>query len=70
MQVRKQQLELDMENILVPSQERGTSRLLYTNNENTEREIKVTIPFTIATKRIIYLYIVYNKKNNFSLLQC
>ena len=25
---------------------------LYTNNEKTEREIKETIPFTIATKRI------------------
>jgi len=28
---------------------------LYTNNERTEREIKETIPFTIATKRIKYL---------------
>ena len=28
---------------------------LYTNNEQTEREIKETIPFTIATKRIKYL---------------
>ena len=28
---------------------------LYTNNERPEREIKETIPFTIATKRIIYL---------------
>ena len=27
---------------------------LYTNNEETEREIKETIPFTIATKRIKY----------------
>ena len=26
---------------------------LYTNNEKTEREIKETIPFTIATKRIM-----------------
>ena len=26
--------------------------LLYTNNEKTEREIKETIPFTIAIKRI------------------
>ena len=25
---------------------------LYTNNEKTEREIKETIPFTIATERI------------------
>ena len=28
---------------------------LYTNKEKTEREIKKTIPFTIATKRIKYL---------------
>ena len=28
---------------------------LYTNNEKTEREIKETIPFTIATKKIKYL---------------
>ena len=28
---------------------------LYTNNEKTEREIKKTIPFTIATKKIKYL---------------
>ena len=30
---------------------------LYTNNEETEREIKETIPFTIAMKRIKYLEI-------------
>ena len=30
---------------------------LYTNNEKTETEIKETIPFTIATKRIKYLRI-------------
>ena len=30
---------------------------LYTNNEKSEREIKVTIPFTIATKRMKYLAI-------------
>ena len=35
---------------------------LYTNNERTEREIKKTIPFTIATKRIKYLGIIYLKK--------
>ena len=29
--------------------------LLYTNNEKVEEEIKETIPFTIATKRIKYL---------------
>ena len=28
---------------------------LYTNNEKTERELKETIPFTIATERIKYL---------------
>ena len=27
----------------------------YTNNERSEREIKETIPFTIATERIKYL---------------
>ena len=30
---------------------------LYTNNEKSEREIKESIPFTIATKRINYLEI-------------
>ena len=34
---------------------------LYANNEITEREIKKTIPFTIATKRIIYLGINLTK---------
>ena len=29
--------------------------LLYTNNEKSEREIKESIPFTTATKRIKYL---------------
>ena len=28
---------------------------LYTNGEKSEREIKETLPFTIATKRIKYL---------------
>ena len=28
---------------------------LYTNNEKSEREIKESIPFTIATKRFKYL---------------
>ena len=31
---------------------RNLLHLLYTNNERSEREIKETIPFTIATKRI------------------
>ena len=30
---------------------------LYTNNKKSEREIKESIPFTIATKRIQYLAI-------------
>ena len=29
--------------------------MLYTNDEKSEREIKETLPFTIATKRIKYL---------------
>ena len=35
---------------------------LYTNNEKTETEIKETIPFTIATKRIKYLGIYLPKE--------
>ena len=35
---------------------------LYTNNERSEREIKETIPFTIATKRIKYLGINLHKE--------
>ena len=35
---------------------------LYTNNEKTEREIKETIPFTIATKRIKYLGVYLSKE--------
>ena len=35
---------------------------LYTNNEETEREIKATIPFTIAMKRIKYLRIYLPKE--------
>ena len=34
---------------------------IYTNNEKTEREIKETIPFTIATERIKYLGIYLPK---------
>ena len=36
---------------------------LYTNNERTEREIKETIPLTIATKRIKYLGVYYPKQS-------
>ena len=35
---------------------------LYTNNEKKEREIKETIPFIIATKRIKYLAIYLPKE--------
>ena len=35
---------------------------LYTNNEKIEREIKETIPFTIATKRIKYSGIYLPKR--------
>ena len=35
---------------------------LYTNNEKSEREIKESTPFTIATKRIKYLGINLPKK--------
>ena len=35
---------------------------LYTNNERSEREMKETIPFTIATKRIKYLGIKLQKE--------
>ena len=35
---------------------------LYTNNEKTEREIKETIPFTIATKTIKYLGVYLPKE--------
>ena len=35
---------------------------LYTNNEKTEREIKETTPFTIATKRIKYLGVCLPKE--------
>ena len=35
---------------------------LYTNNEKIEREIKETIPFTLAMKRIKYLGIYLPKE--------
>ena len=38
---------------------------LYTNNEKTEREIKKTIPFTIATKRIQYLGVYLPKETKY-----
>ena len=35
----------------------------YTNNEKSEKEIKESIPFTIATKRMKYLGINLPKEN-------
>ena len=43
---------------------------LYTNNEKIEREIKETIPFTIATKRIKYLGIYLPKETNDLYMLC
>ena len=51
-------LVLTNENIKVIGYKINTQNsfvLLYTNNEKSEREIKETIPFTIATKWIKYL---------------
>ena len=42
---------------------------LYTNNEKTEREIKETIPFTIAMKRIKYLGINIPKETKYLYIQ-
>ena len=39
---------------------------LYTNNEKTEREIKETIPFIIARKRIKYLGIYLHKQKSYT----
>ena len=50
-------LELINEYSKVPGYKISTQKslaFLYTNNEETEREIKATIPFTIAMKRIKY----------------
>ena len=38
---------------------------LYTNNEKIEREIKETIPFTIAMKRIKYIEIYLKKQKTY-----
>ena len=51
-------LELINENSKVAGYKINTQKsfaFLYTNNEKTEREIKETIPLTIAMKRIKYL---------------
>ena len=44
--VKLQDIKLTQRNLL---------HFLYTNNEKTEREIKESVPFTIATKKIKYL---------------
>ena len=41
-----------------------SSAYLYTNNERSEREIRETIPFTTASKRIKYLGINIPKEAN------
>ena len=46
----------------VKSTHKKSLAFLYTNNEKTERQIKETIPFTIAMKRIKYLGIYLPKK--------
>ena len=54
----RKSLELISEFSKVAGYKINTQKLfafLYTNNEKSEREIKGTIPFTIATKRIKYL---------------
>ena len=43
---------------------------LYTNNEKTEREIKETIPFTIATERIFGSFLCQNPFSNFCEVIC
>ena len=51
-------LELISEFIKVAGYKINTQKLLvfvYTNNEKSEKEIKESTPFTIATKRIKYL---------------
>ena len=46
------------------SNTRKSLAFLYTNNEKSEREIKESIPFTIATTRIKYLGINLPKDTN------
>ena len=58
-------LELINEYSKVAGHKINTQKLLaflYTNNENVEKDIKETIAFTIATKRIKYLGIYLPKE--------
>ena len=59
-------IELTYEYTKVPGYKINTQKslaFLYTKNEKIEREIKETIPFTIAMKRIKYLGIYLPKEN-------
>ena len=61
----KKLLELTSEFSKVAGYKTNTQKslaFLYTNNETSEREIKESIPFTIATKRIKYLGINFPKE--------
>ena len=58
-------LQLTYKYTKVPGHKINTQKslaFLYTNNEKIEREIKETIPFTIATKRKKYLGIYLPKE--------
>ena len=62
----RKSLELISEFSKVSGYKINTQKLLaflYTNNEISEKEIKESIPFTIATKRIKYLVINLPKKS-------
>ena len=63
----RKSLELISEFIKVAGYKINTKKslaFLYTNNEKSEREIKESILFTTATKRINYLGINLPKKTN------
>ena len=56
--ITRKSLELINEHSIVTGYKINTWKplaFLYTNNEKTEREIKETIPFTIAVKGIKYI---------------
>ena len=58
-------LELISEFIKVSGYKINTQKslaFLYTSNKKSEREIKELIPFTIATKRIKYIRILYLRR--------
>ena len=59
-----------MVNLQVIKSTQKSLAFLYTNNEKIEREIKETVPFTIAIKRIKYLgmYLPKETKDLYMLL--